>query len=850
MRDTENKKARPEGTSHPLRASPQQTRATRPANVPDAAESESLQPTPANLQTEPSNSNQISTPLNVSALMGNVSEKAGQTSSKETAQPFEVTTILCGDGQNAPGRAGQPDDELPTPRVQMPSVRVAQLEADNEALRRIAAECEEDVLTKIAEITELKRALATVRTRANEIELQLKRRPIMPIRQVVDPITWTVERLRRWTDYKLIASSPLFDSDWYFKLNPDLSKNIDAVSHYLTYGAAQGRDPCPLFDGHWYLLQNPDVSAAGIDPFVHYLRYGASEQRSPHPLFDVSYYIAQYGDLVPHSLNPIIEFCERGWKEGRNPHPLFDTYYYLSQNPVLMGDTDNPLLHYLRSSPPTALDPHPLFNSAFYVANCPEAATSGLTPLVHYLMYGAATGRRPHVLFDSAYYVGQFPQIDQQSVNPLIHYVLQGDRDPRRPNRLFDGASYIERYSDVTKEKMSALSHFAGYGAAEGRTGWSAEDAIELIREHALGSYPSASSTYWLKRKSIFRPPDGMQIAVYTSTAGNYFFHEIRDLIVAGLRSINVSAVALTENADRPNAITHDIFVAPHEFFNCNEKGRQWRNSAVLRSAIVLNTEQLQSKWFALGLPALLKARLVLDMNLHTAMALQDLGLNSVFFPLGYLSSFRPYSGGQRLPELPALSGLSSDVIDYKDSSAALLNRRPIDLLFIGTAGLKRDRYKVTSRRELFLSRNARQFSQYRCFFHVVWTDRPLIEADNALLSPEAVIGLCQRSKIVLNINSDEMPYFQWQRIVLHGVWQRALVVAENSHPIPGLTPGEHYFAGTLKEIPEAIEWFLRDKDGAEKAEEMRNAAFTALREKFHFPQILQSIVSKIADMN
>jgi lipopolysaccharide biosynthesis protein len=49
----------------------------------------------------------------------------------------------------------------------------------------------------------------------------------------------------------------------------------------VTGGAAGGRDPNPLFDTSFYVEQNADVAAAGVNPLAHYLTVGAAEGRDP-----------------------------------------------------------------------------------------------------------------------------------------------------------------------------------------------------------------------------------------------------------------------------------------------------------------------------------------------------------------------------------------------------------------------------------------------------------------------------------------------------------------------------------------------------------------------------------------
>ncbi len=58
---------------------------------------------------------------------------------------------------------------------------------------------------------------------------------------------------------------------------------INALAHYLRYGASEGRSPSPLFDPEWYLAHYPDVAKAGADPYFHCLRFGLAEGRQPGP---------------------------------------------------------------------------------------------------------------------------------------------------------------------------------------------------------------------------------------------------------------------------------------------------------------------------------------------------------------------------------------------------------------------------------------------------------------------------------------------------------------------------------------------------------------------------------------
>ena len=82
----------------------------------------------------------------------------------------------------------------------------------------------------------------------------------------------------------LVDSNALFDRAWYLAKYKDVTnRGIDPVSHYLRYGAGEGRDPGPWFSTSWYLEKYSDVRRSGINPLVHYLQYGQQEGRLPMP---------------------------------------------------------------------------------------------------------------------------------------------------------------------------------------------------------------------------------------------------------------------------------------------------------------------------------------------------------------------------------------------------------------------------------------------------------------------------------------------------------------------------------------------------------------------------------------
>ena len=264
--------------------------------------------------------------------------------------------------------------------------------------------------------------------------------------------------------------SPVFHVAWYVARYPEVAlTGLDPVKHYVKHGAALGYDPSPLFDTDWYLVQNPDVAQAGINPLVHFLSSGAAEGRNPSPLFDTDWYLVQNPDVAQAGINPLVHFLSSGAAEGRNPSPLFDTVWYLVQNPDVAQAGINPLVHFLSSGATEGRDPSPLFHTKWYLAQNPEVVQAGINPLVHFLLSGAAEGCDPLPLFHTKWYASQYPEVALTGLNPLIHYIKLGAASGYDPSPRFDTDWYLAQNPDVAQAGINPLVHFLSSGAAEGR---------------------------------------------------------------------------------------------------------------------------------------------------------------------------------------------------------------------------------------------------------------------------------------------------------------------------------------------------------------------------------------------
>src|SRR5262249_39882370 len=142
------------------------------------------------------------------------------------------------------------------------------------------------------------------------------------------------------TDAELLAASPLFDADWYLRSYPDVAAaGVDPAIHYLSSGAAEGRDPGPRFSTQTYLRLPPIVAGSGENPLLHYIRPGLSYSHLISPqnnkpatdaallaasaLFDRGWYLKTYPDVAAAGVDPAIHYLSSGAAEGRDPGPRF-----------------------------------------------------------------------------------------------------------------------------------------------------------------------------------------------------------------------------------------------------------------------------------------------------------------------------------------------------------------------------------------------------------------------------------------------------------------------------------------------------------------------------------------------
>lgn len=92
-------------------------------------------------------------------------------------------------------------------------------------------------------------------------------------------------RARLSREMKMVGESALFDAEWYLASYADLEEDgLDPLSHFVTHGAFELRNPGPGFDSLAYHSAYSDVTREGVPAFLHFIRNGQAEGRAPIPV--------------------------------------------------------------------------------------------------------------------------------------------------------------------------------------------------------------------------------------------------------------------------------------------------------------------------------------------------------------------------------------------------------------------------------------------------------------------------------------------------------------------------------------------------------------------------------------
>ena len=281
------------------------------------------------------------------------------------------------------------------------------------------------------------------------------------------------------------------------------------------------------------------------------------------------------------------------------------------------------------------------------------------------------------------------------------------------------------------------------------------------------------------------------------------------------------------------------IVVAPHEFFFLGE-GEKLRNGPWPDNVILICTEQPSTSWFARARECVSRAAAVWDIDRGAAAHFRAQGIPCEYLPLGYVPGFSELGHVARLPEHYGTCFLAPDVRRAPEHLAPA-SGRPLDLLFIGTN---------TPRREAFFARSAPFLADYRSYFHLSPLNSPHIDNKTTYMNTHTAVGLSQRAKILLNIHHGHDTYFEWHRIVMHGLWHKTLVVSEPCSAAAPFHPGVDYIEAPLEDFPRVLRYYLDDPRGRLEAQAIADSGHRTLVEDCRLASTLRALLCSASTNN
>lgn len=295
---------------------------------------------------------------------------------------------------------------------------------------------------------------------------------------------------------------------------------------------------------------------------------------------------------------------------------------------------------------------------------------------------------------------------------------------------------------------------------------------------------------------------------IYVSALGNVFMTEIAALVAASLADLGYETVFPAPGLPEQRTGRVNLVVAPHEFFPLQEGVSERDLVAAAATCFTVGVEQPGTQWFEIGAHYASHGLGILDINTYAVNELRRRGLDATHLQLGYHQSWDRWGGdGQR--------------------------RRERDVLFLGSA---------TDRRERYLGSYAEVLGDRSSDLRLFEFPRPMSEPRGLFVTGTEKWDLLASSKILLNVHRDEVPYFEWVR-VLEAVTNGCLVVSEQSSDYGALVPGEHLVAAPPELLGTYAASLLVD-DGLRV--EMSVAAYEFIRTKLDLNQTMAGVCDYI----
>ncbi len=292
-----------------------------------------------------------------------------------------------------------------------------------------------------------------------------------------------------------------------------------------------------------------------------------------------------------------------------------------------------------------------------------------------------------------------------------------------------------------------------------------------------------------------------MKLVFVGASAGNRFMDEVLLAVAHEVGALGVEASFVQDDFEADADAVHVLI--PHEFFACVPPERHPSGGA-MRRTIAFCVEQPGTPWFELSTLHAGRAGAVVDIQRSGYEELRRRGVRAERFRLGYTEYWDRWGGG------------------HAD--------RPVDVVYLGSANERRARILAGYGRTLW-----RRRAQL-----LIPPEAPKREPAPDFLAGEEKWRLLTEAKTLLNVHRQEVPYFEWVR-VLEAVANGCVVVSEHSIDVAPLVPGEHFVSGRAESLALLAETLLDDPD---RLSALREAAYALIREELPMRPAAERLVA------
>jgi hypothetical protein len=309
------------------------------------------------------------------------------------------------------------------------------------------------------------------------------------------------------------------------------------------------------------------------------------------------------------------------------------------------------------------------------------------------------------------------------------------------------------------------------------------------------------------------KPETIEKVELFITSLGNWFMTEIAQIFQEGFLSQGLPAEIIADQLpDLDAKKVLQIIVAPHEYYPLflEQEVDSEICIKITKNVYFLTVEQPGSSWFEIPCQYGKHVKGIFDINVLGVEEFKFRKIPVIHTPLGYSAAMQAKAD---------VNGQST--------------QKSTDILFFGSH---------SPRRELFISRNASFFNQYRCKLIFARLDKPRLKTTAGFYADDARNVMLRSSKILINIHSSDRTYFEWHRALL-AIANRCLFVSELSDHIDPLVDGKHLVLSPLEDLAAACEYYLQNENLRAAIAEN---AYNFVTKHLNSSQVCQSLLNSL----